>query len=227
MPIPVITLNLAGLTGGAPTQTVVHSVVGTTANTYGAYTVNAIATPTVKPTLTAATGTLAASQITVGYTFTNAEGETALSPTAFIVADGSHKITVSSITFPTGATGCNIYVSNGGELFLITSQTVAAAFDITDASIAAGSPGVFPPTDDSTSTELGILEYDIATDAAGNVYFGQQAGSEWGQAYLSAPIYVNGDFDTTDLIGLDANALRLLKGRLISGTLTKGVVHIP
>lgn len=75
---------------------------------------------------------------------------------------------------------------------------------------------------------VGFSEYDVATDAAGNVSFGLQAGSQFGVTYLSAPVYINGDFLLSDLSGVDANAVTTLGARMIIGSLSAGgVLHIP
>jgi len=74
---------------------------------------------------------------------------------------------------------------------------------------------------------LGFLEYDIVTDAAGNVFLGSQASMPHGESQTYAPVYISGDFDTRDLTGFDATALAAMFGNLLNGTVTAGVVHIP
>ena len=233
VPVPVMTAT-SQLTGGTPgALSIAHTTVGQTANTYVPYSSAQIATPTTAPAVTQAAGTLTPTFLELAYTFSNGVGETGLSPITPVNVTASDKVTVSSIAFPTGATGINIYVGVGGPMFLLKSLTAAAAQDVTDVTIAAGTSSQSPPTENTTCPAVALLEYDVATDAAGNVTFGLQSGSEWGQAYYSAPCYLNGDFNAADLTGLDANALKQFRGRLISGTytssgaITSGIVHIP
>jgi hypothetical protein len=79
---------------------------------------------------------------------------------------------------------------------------------------------------DGTQTARGILKYAVITDAAGNVTFGSTAGGQWGQTYLTAPVYVCGTFRTLGMVGWDANARSNLAAHLESGTDADGVVRI-
>jgi hypothetical protein len=69
--------------------------------------------------------------------------------------------------------------------------------------------------------------YACATDGAGNVTFGGQAGGAYltGATWPGAMAYFGGSFATTDLVGLDANAVTRL-GRLASGTIANGILEI-
>jgi hypothetical protein len=85
---------------------------------------------------------------------------------------------------------------------------------------------------DTTTTDpaRAILAYDVVTDAGGLHYYGGQASSEQGQGEPSVPAYINGDFFDADLVGLDANGLTNLGGRIIFGddlNDANAVVHIP
>ena len=233
-PVPVMT-TISQLSGGTPgTVAVAHTTTGVTGNTYVPYSTALLAAPTVAVAVTQATGTLTPTFIELAYTWSNAVGETSLSPITPVNVTGTDKVVVSSTAFPAGATAMNIYVGMGGNLFLLKTLTAAAAQDITDATIAAGSPQVFPPVRNTTCQAVALLEYDFATDAAGNGTFGLQSGSEWGQVYLSAPCYLNGEFNAADLVGLTADALDQLRGKQLSGTpafgttaITSGIVRIP
>lgn len=228
LPIPVITATITGLTGGSPTVTIAHSTTGVTGGTYVPYSTAQIAAPSAAATATTNTGTASpppAAPYIIGYTYVNAVGETTLSPTVEKTADGTHDIIFASIAFPTGATAINYYV-NG---YYVGQNTVAGTFVVNLANLTAQTP----PLDNTTCPAVAILEYDVATDTAGNVFFGLQAGSEWGQSFLTAPCYENGEFLASELVGLDVNALRQLRGRQIGGTyatsgaITTGIVHIP
>lgn len=83
----------------------------------------------------------------------------------------------------------------------------------------------------STGVEVAraILQYDVATDASGNHFYGAQASSEYGEAHTHASAYISGNFRTADLVGLDANAMTDLKGSLIYGDTiasATAVIHI-
>lgn len=70
-----------------------------------------LSNPTTAPTLTAtASGSLPAGTYRVCYSFQNAKGQTLTSPTTSVTLTANQKITVSTVTPPTGAT-VNWYVS--------------------------------------------------------------------------------------------------------------------
>lgn len=69
-----------------------------------------------------------------------------------------------------------------------------------------------------TGVPKGLLMTDCVTDASGNITYGLQAQSEFGETHLTADIYTEGTFRTEDLVGLDAGAVTAL-GRIIEGTL--------
>jgi Bacteriophage lambda head decoration protein D len=67
-----------------------------------------------------------------------------------------------------------------------------------------------------------VLQYDVATDAAGNVSIG---GGDWGWTQPTAPVFLSGYFRSTELTGLDAPGVTDL-GRIVSGSLADGVLLI-
>lgn len=70
---------------------------------------------------------------------------------------------------------------------------------------------------DGSQTPTGVLEYDVVTDAAGQVTYGAQAGGgEWGQTYPDAPMFISGAFLVSELVGFDANAATKLGGHYAS-----------
>jgi hypothetical protein len=80
---------------------------------------------------------------------------------------------------------------------------------------------------DGSQTARAILEYACVTDANSNITFGGATGGGiWGETQLSAPAFFEGYFDCGDLVGLDATAVGHL-GRLISGSVTNGVLGMP
>jgi hypothetical protein len=79
---------------------------------------------------------------------------------------------------------------------------------------------------DGTQTAKCILPYACATDTAGNITLGTSAtGGFYGETMSSIGAYFAGYFDTSQLTGLDANGVTDL-GRLISGTVTAGVLAV-
>lgn len=72
-----------------------------------------------------------------------------------------------------------------------------------------------------------ILEYDCVVDSSGNIVLGDQSSGERGQSQKSVPAWVSGTFATTDLTGLDANAVTAMKARLTHGTVSDGRLVIP
>ena len=81
---------------------------------------------------------------------------------------------------------------------------------------------------DGSQVPIGILVYDIDVDSSGNITLTattSQAGGDLGQKRLDIPIYIGGIFDCADLVGLDANAVTKLSGRLLYGTVSAGAFH--
>jgi hypothetical protein len=68
---------------------------------------------------------------------------------------------------------------------------------------------------DGSQLPLGFLAYDVVTDASGNVVFGPTGATvDLTRGFeLTAPVYYKGTFLQSDLTGLDANAITVLKGR--------------
>lgn len=80
---------------------------------------------------------------------------------------------------------------------------------------------------DGSQVPCGLLQYDCATDSSGNITMGSVAGGgPFGQVVPAVPMFIAGDFYTSDLTGLDANAVTKM-GRLLEGTLTSGVFRMP
>jgi hypothetical protein len=77
---------------------------------------------------------------------------------------------------------------------------------------------------DGTQNPVGFLMYSIATDASGNIYYGDSAvATEFNPPHETAAFWQSGIFDTADLTGYDANVLVVMKGR----TLASGYILIP
>lgn len=85
-------------------------------------------------------------------------------------------------------------------------------------------PGTFKPyasgNVDGSQIPKGVLQYALTTDGGGNITI----ANEFGIAQKAAPMYVSGIFKTTDLAGLDANAVAVLQGRYVTGVLADGIL---
>lgn len=148
-------------------------------------------------------------------------------------------------TAPGGATGT-------GRLATTLADNTTTVFDdnLSDATIAGGvlvpsvstagvaanyarglvvgelttMPGTFKAyasgNTDGSQVAKGILQYACSVDVNGNVTL----AGEFGQQQRGVPIYFGGGgvFDTTQLVGLDANAVANLGGSLVQGTLAAG-----
>lgn len=81
-----------------------------------------------------------------------------------------------------------------------------------------GTNQVLVAFDGATNTAAcGFLMYDIRTDAAGKVYYGGSTNAAENNIPMeTAPYYVAGTFDVTELTGLDATSRANLNGRLLA-----------
>lgn len=114
------------------------------------------------------------------------------------------------------------------ESFNIPNSTVIAKGTVVGEITA--SPGVVKAyatgNVDGSQNPIGIMQYDVASDASGNITLGGAAGaSEWGQTSKGCPVYTRGKFATADLVGLDAGGAAKL-GRLVRGSVTDGEIAV-
>lgn len=77
---------------------------------------------------------------------------------------------------------------------------------------------------DGSETAKGIMKYTVTSDASGNIYFGTSATGQFGESFRNCPVFVSGNFKTTELTGLDAAGVADLAGRYWHGVLSDGVV---
>lgn len=113
---------------------------------------------------------------------------------------------------------------------IAASQTIARGTLLGE---VTASPGTFSAyasgNSDGTQVPTAIAVYDMATDASGNITLGGTGSAGLGDFNLTqktAPVYINGDFDCSELIGLDANALTLKRFALVHGTVSNGTVAL-
>lgn len=80
---------------------------------------------------------------------------------------------------------------------------------------------------DGSEVAKGLNQYECATDSAGNITFGPRAVEGYsGEVRPDAPMWVEGTFDTKELIGLDAAAAAAMGGRIVRGSVADGDLYI-
>jgi hypothetical protein len=92
-----------------------------------------------------------------------------------------------------------------------------------------GTPGVYVPyrpgAPDGTGLARLLLEFDCGTDEAGNVTQGSMTPGSMDVTFPTADAFFEGEFYTTELVGLDDVAVAQL-GSLIQGTVAAGVLRL-
>lgn len=73
---------------------------------------------------------------------------------------------------------------------------------------------------DGTETPIGVVAYDVVSDADGNVFFADAARSEFGESEKTVPVFIKGYFLSAELPGLDAGAISKL-GKKVGSTLLR------
>lgn len=135
---------------------------------------------------------------------------------------GALPVTPIDVTFldtfnPAALTSDITGLTGGGEAVTVTTPT-GGVIDQPGTYGAYASGNV-----DGTQTPTVVLEYDVKVDSSGNVFYGDDLSGEWRQSEKGAPAYVNGIFASEDLVGLDANAVTVMQGRIYRGDTTTGV----
>jgi hypothetical protein len=243
-PVPLLTLNSASLVGsGVATITTVLTTAGQTNATYDAYNSTVVAVPStaIVPSAVAG-GTITDGVYRVFYTGRNALGETTLSAQTGTVTltGGSNTIRIAAMTgLPAGFTNLDIYIAGltgnaGAPTYIGTipvTTTTTAQQDFT-APITNGTTIKYPPLVNTAyastaNTAALVLEYDVRTDALGQVSFSTtNVVGEQGESYETASAFYRGDFRATELIGFDAKAVLDLHARAFSGNTTTGVITL-
>jgi len=106
---------------------------------------------------------------------------------------------------------------------LAPSLTLAAGTILGELSATPGTYTEYSSaaTDGSQTPKL-ILARDAVTDGSSNV---TRAGEHRATVKHAPALFPKGAFKTTELTGLDANALTVLQGALVQGTLADGIVQ--
>jgi len=201
----VQTLNFSGTVSGGTFTLSVEGIDG------GTYTTDALAYNISNANLKIAIEDLLEDAGYAGATVTIGGGP---SPTDATVTFGGTLAYVNVPLMVADATS----ITGGGSL----AVDATTAGNLKDTWVAYDDDG----TDDGRRTAGGILQYDIRTDNTGRVVFAASGTSpEHGVYHQTAPIWVKGNFKTSELTGLDANGVADL-GRLVMGSVTDGELAI-
>lgn len=225
MPVPVPTLGIGSLTGGG-SYAIASTTIGRSRDTYTPYASLKLANPSTAPSCsgTGAAGSFAAGSYVVSYTLVTAEGETLPSPATTIALTAGQSLRIAAISsLDSRVVAVNYYV-NG---LFAGSKTVTNG-TATQTDIVAGSiTGTLQPRNNTTGAPRAILPVSCVTDASGRVVQGSVTGvgPQFETGYSAVAAYFDGCFRTTDLVGLDSDAVALL-GRVIKGDLTNGIIKL-
>ena len=180
------------------------------------------------PTGTAGSGgALVAGDYSIGYTFANPSGESALSPVVVKAATSNQKITMDAVALASGAQWINWYVSVGPDnptMRRLTSND-GSSFDV----LRAPSPNAPLPPESMTGTGFvayngtqicaRLLRRKTATDSSGYATYGSVAGTgdNGSNARLTVEAWRHGFFALSDLPLLTPDMLKDLGGSFHTG----------
>jgi hypothetical protein len=112
----------------------------------------------------------------------------------------------------------------------LTGSSPTATIANTTAGVTAGQYTTYASgNSDGSQAARVILAIGCTVDASGLITFSStsgQVGGWWGERRATAPAYFKGIFQTSQLVGLDANAVTNLGGHLVEGTVTNGIIEI-
>lgn len=164
----------------------------------------------------------------------NASAATVQSALAALSNVGSGNVTCTGGALPGTAVVAN-FVGNlaARPMILMTaanSTTGGTSPAVTPSHTTTGSTGgafgtYADANSDGTGVAKAILAIDCVVDSEGYASPGTGAnGGLWGEKHLTVPAYYGGEFNTADLVGLDAAAVADLKGRYVIGGLSSGIL---
>jgi hypothetical protein len=113
------------------------------------------------------------------------------------------------------ANQANVIDVNLGASLTLAKGTILGELTATPGTFIAYASGNV----DGSQTPKGILQYAVTTDGSGNITIANEVGI----TEKCAPMYISGIFKTTELTGLDANAVTKLGGNLVTGTVADGL----
>lgn len=203
---------------------------------------NDVQTVTISGSPTGGTFTLSGTNPLTGQAFTtsgiayNAASSAVQTALTASTAFGTGNVTVSgsaggpyTVTAAGSLVSMPIPVMTAASSFTGGTSPATAVAHTTTGRTAATYAAYASGNSDGTQVPKCLLKFDCATDAAGNITYGSSAiGGPWGETYISTPAYFSGYFDTSQLTGLDSNAVAASVGfaKLISGTVSSGLVDV-
>lgn len=187
---------------------------------------------TITITATGGTFTITYTDPVTGETGTTAaiayNANAATQQTAINTAIGATAVAVTG-------TGPFVYTFSGtayagkAQILMTLDTSALTGGSATIAHTTTGSPaGVWKAyasgNSDGSQTPKMLLIYPCTTDGLGHITIGD--GSQYGETRTDVPAYFAGTFNTADLTGLDSNAISAANWRLISGSVSSGVVRL-
>lgn len=228
MPAATPTLVGTALTGGG-SITIAAGAAGRSAGTLDLYTTLKLSNPSTAPSVsgTGAAGGFAAGAYAVTYTLVTAEGETLPSPMGTIALTAGQSIRVAAISsLNARVTSVRYYVNGQYAKATTPSGGTAAQTDIAMSEVT----GAGFPRWNGTGNPRAIAPCALAADATGHIFMGPTATPyiSGDQGVLQFPFLTHGKYRSSDIVGLDSDAVEALRARFLAGSLSAGgVVAIP
>lgn len=169
---------------------------------------------------------------------------------AYNISNANLKIAIDALLATAGYDGATVAITDGPSpadatvtfggdaanwnmpLMVATSALTAGVGATPTVAVAATTAGnrvglwghYSDAANDGREVAKAIAQYSFRTDNMGRVVYAT-GSPEHGDYHTNAPAYFKGSFKTSELVGLDANAVADL-GRLSMGTLTDGVLEL-
>lgn len=224
-PAPLPTIDSTNLTGGGALS-ISLTTEGRSKDTYDLYSSLKQSDPAAAPSPsgTGSGGGFAAGAYMVQVTYETAEGETKGSPVATVALTADQQLRIAAISgLGSNITKVHVYV-NGQHVGSITVS--GGTVPQTDFTQTSGTAGKRIPTVNTTGRARAIVPATVTTDARGRPSLADQSGGDHlGGHDPSSHAWFRGLFRTTDLTGLDDDAVAQL-GRLVKGTTSDGLLAI-
>lgn len=242
--LPQTTIILYGSSLSGGTISIASQTTGVANDRWVQADLTKVATPAAAVTTysgTGAGGTWLAGTYIIQHTWETLSGETLASPPTHLTLTASQSLRVAAINAagtPDEAVYFNVYV-NGARVAQIAVTTPGTAGNVAQTDIAGpgGSDGKGIPQastaytyNDGRQTPRAILRWDVTTTPGGYSVRGSYAGGQHGTATEEITAWLGGYFLASELVGLSAEILTLMGGRIIKGALSDPancVVYFP
>lgn len=200
-----------------------------------------LADPTTGPSVSTTTGgTFAVGAYACQMAWVTAQGETLPSQASLInipdaTNDAIRFAAINAANTPDEATAIKYYI-NG--ILAATVAVATGAIAQTDVlNMPTSGQGTGPASvntaytvTDGRHVPAAILRFDVATTPSGEVVLGSAPTGQHGVAQAEAPTWIGGYFMASEIVGLTAEILAAMNGRIVKGSLsdpTTCVVNIP